>query len=99
MAWEGESLPNNLAGISFNLIHLSAQAIVIEPITGSPVPQLLSDLLLPGYIEQVTKSLILSLWHSFLRFRVKLFDQNKVLCHISPLVMRGEVFNLYSIEK
>ena len=43
MAWEGESIPNNLASLSFNLIHLSAQAVVTEPITSSPGPQLLSD--------------------------------------------------------
>ena len=35
-----------LAGVSFNLIHLSAQAMVSEPIIGSSVPWLLSNVLL-----------------------------------------------------
>lgn len=34
-----------LAGVSFNLIHLSAQAMVSEPIIGSPVPWFLSNVL------------------------------------------------------
>lgn len=50
-----------LAGVSFNLIHLSGQATVSEPMTGTPVPWLLSNMLLFYCTEQVTTSYTVSL--------------------------------------
>lgn len=58
-----------LAGVSFNLIHLSAQAMVSEPIIGSPVPWFLSNVLLfcrHGTSHHFLPTL--SPWIYFLRF-------------------------------